>query len=51
MTWIVTDDINDTINVRAVLHLPSQQNELREFIAALQKRVKPEEKTDDRRTS
>ena len=47
MTWIVTDDINDTINVRAVLHVPSQQGEIRELIAALEKHL-TEEKNDER---
>lgn len=43
MTWIVTDDINGTVNVRAVLHVPTEQQEIRNLIAALQKRVKDDQ--------
>ena len=35
MTWTIVDDINDTINVRAVLHVPTQQDEIRALITAL----------------
>ena len=48
--WTLVDDINDTINVRAVLHVPSQQGEIRALIAALEKRL-TKEKTDDSGTA
>ena len=47
MTWTIVDDVNDTINVRAVLHVPTQPGEIRALIAALEERL-PKEKPDDR---
>lgn len=47
MTWTIVDDVNDRINVRAVLHVPTQQDEIRALIAALEQRL-PREKPDDR---
>lgn len=38
--WTLVDDINDQISVRAVLHVPTQQMEIRALIASLQKRLK-----------
>lgn len=51
MTWTVTDDKPELIFVRAVINTEHQQDQLRDLIAVLQKRVQPEpkEKTDDRR--
>ncbi len=49
MAWTVTenDDAHDLITVKAVLSTVNQQDQLRNLIAALQKRI-TEEKTDDR---
>ena len=41
MTWVVTDD-NDAVNVRAIIDVKTQQEELRELIAALEKRLTKE---------
>jgi hypothetical protein len=38
MTWTVVDDDNDTIQVRAMIHPKTQEDELKGLIAALQKR-------------
>lgn len=50
MTWTVTDDKPGLIFVSAVINTEWHQDQLRDLIAALQKRVqpKPKEKTDDR---
>ena len=48
MTWTVVNDSNDTINVRAILHLPTQQGEIRELITALEQRLTKKEEPDDR---
>ena len=51
MSWTLTedDDNHDVINVRAVLSTVHQQDQLRNLIAALQKRItEPKETPDDR---
>ena len=47
MTWTVADDENNTIHVRAIID-SDQQNELRDLIASLKKRLKepPDERPD-----
>ena len=50
MAWTLTDDDDskDIINVRAVISTVHQQDQLRNLIAALEKRLtQPKEKTDD----
>lgn len=44
--WTLSTD-NDTINVRAVIDVKTQQHEIRDLITALEKRI-TEEKTDER---
>ncbi len=41
MPWTLTDD-NDIINIRAIIDVKTQQEELRELIAALEKRLTKE---------
>ena len=45
--WTLTDDDSDIINIRAVLHVSTQQDEIRNLIAALEKRLTKEKLTDD----
>jgi hypothetical protein len=52
MAWTLTDDDDgkDVINVRAVISTVHQQDQLRNLIAALEKRL-TKEKPDERRDS
>jgi hypothetical protein len=52
MAWTLTDDDDskDVINVRAVISTVHQQDQLRNLIAALEKRL-TKETTDERRDS
>jgi len=45
MPWTLTDD-NDIINIRAIIDTKTQQDELRDLIAALEKRL-IKENTDE----
>ena len=45
MPWTLTDD-NDIINIRAIIDTKTQQEELRDLIAALEKRL-TKENTDE----
>jgi hypothetical protein len=40
--WTLVDDVNDTIHVRASLNVNTQQDEIRNLIAALEKRLTKE---------
>jgi hypothetical protein len=40
--WTLVDDDNDTIQVRASLNVNTQQDEIRNLIAALEKRLTKE---------
>ena len=40
--WTLVDDVNDTIQVRASLNVNTQQDEIRNLITALEKRLTKE---------
>jgi hypothetical protein len=40
MSWTVTDDDNDIIQVRASINVQTQQDELRDLIYALDRRLR-----------
>jgi hypothetical protein len=42
LTWTITPDDNDTIHVRAIINVSTQQHELRSLIASLEKRLTKE---------
>jgi len=52
MAWTLTDDVDDIINVRAIISTVHQQDQLRDLIVALEKRLQlgrqlePKENTD-----
>ncbi len=39
MAWTLTDDVDDIINVRAIISTVHQQDQLRDLIIALEKRL------------
>ena len=45
--WTLTDGDNDIIHVRAIISTTEQQDQLRNLITALEKRL-PKEKPDER---
>jgi hypothetical protein len=46
MTWTLVDDTIDRIHVRAIIDTKTEANEIRDLIAALEKRLTKEESNE-----